>query len=604
MSLQPGETLDRGKYRIVRLIGSGGFGSVYLAQDTLLREEVAIKELEPGLDGDQAALSRFLAEAKATMRLRHERIVGTHSVFTEAGHYYIVMEYLAGDSLEARLKARGALPPDESVRIAAEVCEGLAYAHERGVVHCDLKPANVLFTADGHAKVADFGIAHIPTESLTRSWATPAGFVAGTVPYMSPEQADGVRDDPRVDVYAVGAVLYRMLTGRPYLDFDTRETPAAQARNVGRIQAELPVPPGTHNRRMPAWLDAVVLKALAKRPEERYSNAVTMGEALVRREAPQVAGSRAGLPAAETVLISPLAGSAPPTARARRGGLPAWFWMGVVVAAALLTLIVILVTSLGNQGESPWPLAKPALGSTMTSKKDGTTRVYVPAGAFLMGSTDADRMAADDEKPSHTVYLDAFWIDRTEVTNAMYAKCVLAGVCQPPRSLSSRRRVKYYGNQQYDNYPVINVTWSDALAYCAWADGRLPTEAEWEKAARGADGRMFVWGNQSPDAQKANYVDSGMGDTASVGAYLQGASPYGALDMAGNVMEWVADLYGETYYASSPTRNPQGPASSHFRVVRGGSYESPLRYLRVAARDYRSSADVYDYWGFRCASSS
>jgi len=195
MLLQPGDLLFNGRYRIQRQLGSGGFGSVYLAQDTLLREEVAIKELVPGLAANQAALSRFLAEAKATMRLRHERIVGTHNVFAEADHYYIVMEYLAGDSLEALLKAGGALPAEDAVHIALDVVEGLAYAHERGVVHCDLKPANILFTADGHAKIADFRIAHIPTESLTRSWATPAGFVAGTVPYMSPEQADGVRDD-------------------------------------------------------------------------------------------------------------------------------------------------------------------------------------------------------------------------------------------------------------------------------------------------------------------------------------------------------------------------------------------------------------------------
>ena len=338
MTLQPGDILSNGHYRVLRHLGSGGFGAVYLAQDTLLREEVAIKELVPGLAGDQAALSRFLAEAKATMRLRHERIVGTHNVFSEAGHYYIVMEYLAGDSLETRLKARGALPVDEAVCIAVEVCQGVGYAHERGVVHCDLKPANVLFTADGHAKVADFGIAHIPAGALTRSWATPAGFVAGTLPYMSPEQADGVRDDPRVDVYAVGAVLYRMLIGRPYLEFDLRETPSAQARNVGLIQTAVPVSPSTHNGRVPSWLDAVVLKALAKRPEERYSSAAALGEALLRRETPQVAGTPAGLPASGTVLISKRPMTAPPASTARRGRLPAWFWPGVGGTVALLVL--------------------------------------------------------------------------------------------------------------------------------------------------------------------------------------------------------------------------------------------------------------------------
>jgi serine/threonine-protein kinase len=246
MSLQPGDTLLNGQYRIVRLLGRGGFGFVYLAQDTLLREEVAIKELIPALVGDEAMLKRFLAEAKATMRLTHERIVRTHAVFSERGNYYIVMEYLAGGSLETALQERGALTVDEAVHIAADVAEGLSYAHERGVVHCDLKPANVLFTSDpltgtgGHAKIADFGIAHVPREMFSRSWATASGFVAGTLPYMSPEQADGVRDDPRADLYALGAVLYRTLTGRTYLEFDPRDTPARRRRTYCASAARRP----------------------------------------------------------------------------------------------------------------------------------------------------------------------------------------------------------------------------------------------------------------------------------------------------------------------------------------------------------------------------
>ena len=191
MPLNPGDTLLNGQYGIQRQLGRGGFGFVYQAQDTLL------------------------AEAKATMRLTPLHIVRTHNVFQEGGNYYIVMECMAGGSLEDRLRGGNALPINEAVRVAAEVCQGLQVAHRQGVVHCDLKPANILFAADGEAKVADLGIAHVSEEMLSRTWLTPAGFVAGTLPYMSPDQAEGVRDDPRVDVYAVGAVLYRMLTGQP-----------------------------------------------------------------------------------------------------------------------------------------------------------------------------------------------------------------------------------------------------------------------------------------------------------------------------------------------------------------------------------------------------
>ncbi len=269
MSLEPGETLQNGQYRIVRLLGRGGFGFVYLALETVLNEEVAVKELIPALVGDEQILRRFLSEARATRRLTHKHIVRTHNVFPEGGNYYIVMEYMAGGSLEARLGEGGTVPPEEAVRIAAEVCDGLACAHEDGVVHCDLKPANVLFDARGTAKVSDFGIAHVSSELQSRNWQTSTGFVAGTLAYMSPEQAQGVRDDPRLDLYALGAILYRMLTGRPYLDFVAGDTPVSQAENVQRILTAAPRPPSSCGEPVPAWLDAVVLQALAKRPEDR-----------------------------------------------------------------------------------------------------------------------------------------------------------------------------------------------------------------------------------------------------------------------------------------------------------------------------------------------
>lgn len=232
--------------------------------------------------------------------------------------------------------------------------------------------------------------------------------------------------------------------------------------------------------------------------------------------------------------------------------------------------------------------------------------VEVPAGDFLMGSTNANVSGDRDEKPQHKVYLDAFLMDRTEVTNAMYAKCVAAGACKAPSNISSSTRSKYYDDTQYANYPVIYVSWDAAQAYCKWAGGRLPTEAEWEKAARGpstgsGDGRTFPWGNERPDAQRSNF-DGNVGDTTPVGAYPAGASPYGALDMAGNVWEWVADWY--QYYASASARNPQGPSSGQYRVLRGGSWDDDWGFVRAANREWWSGPnDGVFYIGFRCARS-
>jgi formylglycine-generating enzyme required for sulfatase activity len=265
-----------------------------------------------------------------------------------------------------------------------------------------------------------------------------------------------------------------------------------------------------------------------------------------------------------------------------------------------------LPTKAPSPTKGPAPTEPPVvgLGSTLTRPADEMVMVYVPEGEFPMGSNDG----LDDEKPVHTVYLDAYWMDQTEVTNGMYAVCVQAGACQPPSDSSSDTHASYYGNSQYADYPVIYVAWNDAQAYCAWADARLPTEAEWEKAARGESGLPYPWGNTYPTCSLANfwlsYGDACVGDTNTVGSYPTGASPYGALDMAGNVLEWVADWASETYYGSSPSSNPTGPASSDYRILRGGAYCTDESVIRSAHRMSFTPDIHYYYVGFRCALAS
>ncbi len=241
------------------------------------------------------------------------------------------------------------------------------------------------------------------------------------------------------------------------------------------------------------------------------------------------------------------------------------------------------------------PLPTLGIGSTWTRPADGMVMVFVPAGNFSMGSN-----SSSNEEPIHSVYLDAYWIDKTEVTNAMFAKCSQCG-----SSFSySDTRVNYYGNPEYENYPVIWVNWSVASAYCQWAGARLPTEAEWEKAARGMDGRIYPWGTSSPNKSFLNY-NQNIGDTTAVGSYPSGASPYGALDMAGNVWEWVNDWYGSNYYASSPSSNPQGPPDGIARVLRGGAFNSNEGLIRSTTRGsglVNWSPTPND--GFRCVRSA
>jgi formylglycine-generating enzyme required for sulfatase activity len=217
------------------------------------------------------------------------------------------------------------------------------------------------------------------------------------------------------------------------------------------------------------------------------------------------------------------------------------------------TIEIILPTSSAVPAQIQTPTE--ALVNQRVSPVDGMPQVYIPAGTFRMGGLDVRR--APNEIPEHDVTLDAFWIDQLEVTNAMYALCVSAGGCIPPQDFKSQRRPEYFNNPEFNDYPVIYVTWGQAKTYCEWAGRRLPTEAEWERAGRGDDFRTFPWGENKADGLLANF-NMLVGDTSRVGTYPAGASPYGVLDMAGNVAEWVYDFYTSSY-ASAESLNPTGP---------------------------------------------
>ncbi len=229
------------------------------------------------------------------------------------------------------------------------------------------------------------------------------------------------------------------------------------------------------------------------------------------------------------------------------------------------------------------------------------TQVKLPAGRFVMGST----AGAKDEQPVHEVELGAMRLDRYEVTNRRYAACEKNGDCTPPSLLSSHLRKSYYRDPEFADYPVVFVSWQQADAFCHHAGGRLPTEAEWERAAKGAapSTRVYPWGNEAPDCSKANLGGPGscVGDTDRVGRRTAGASPFGAMDMAGNVWEWTADWYDPSYYAQSPRRSPSGPDEGRLKVMRGGCWMSGADSLRVSCRKPELPASWAPNVGFRCA---
>lgn len=314
-------------------------------------------------------------------------------------------------------------------------------------------------------------------------------------------------------------------------------------------------------------------------------------------------------------------------------------WPGRILAGLIIVIIIGILTILARDKKElaipGWlqkdylvPAALYGLGSEMVSEKDGMIQVYVPEGEFLMGSPEGE----EDEKPPHTVWLDAFWIDKTEVTNAMFAHFIDETHYQPEKwqrgDGADWRHPRGSGSSVdgLQQHPVVQISWNDAAAYCEWSERRLPTEAEWEKAAVGwAHNYPFMnpralrypWGDEAITRNLLNFadknsdnmavadasIDDGYSFTAPVGSFPDGASPYRALDMAGNALEWTADWYDSNYYNNSPVRNPAGPDAGKAHVLRGGSWDSDQWSVRPFRRSEFNPDEKPGIIGFRCAAS-
>jgi formylglycine-generating enzyme required for sulfatase activity/tRNA A-37 threonylcarbamoyl transferase component Bud32 len=641
-----------GQYRILELIGKGGMASVYKATQESINRTVAIKVLPHSLLHDSTFLERFQREAEMVAQLEHFHILPIYDYGEHEGMPYIVMRYLAGGTLQDRIK-QGPLPWDDIVRITEQVAMALDYAHGRNIIHRDIKPSNVLLDAGGNAYLADFGIAKM-TEATAH--LTGSGFI-GTPAYMAPEQSKPGPPTPSMDIYALGVAVFQMITGQvPYL----ADTPIAQVL----MHIQQPVPSARdHNPDVPPAVDETVQRAMAKSPEDRYSTAGEFANALEKAVAvggtwePQetlIAGTLVGptptpAPAAASASSSiPAAPGQVPGVAAPAERRPSGMYIGLA-AAALVALIGGVLIGLGamRQGgaggpasasttETPTdtpapteiqptdtsaptekptevsaegPTAIPAEAPTPTETptelpptliQRSTEMVLVPAGAFTMGNNNG----LPAERPEHELYLDAFYIDKYEVTNVFYRECVTEGGCSRPLNTDSPTQFNYFEGEYFYEYPFVYATWNEADNYCRWRGGHLPTEAQWEKAARWnpATGEvtLFPWGNATPVTDLLNFKGY-IGETTRVDRYEVGKSLVGAYDMAGNLREWVNDWYQSNYYELSPAENPPGPESGEFRVLRGGSYESAESGVLSTRREYESPGTSSPLIGFRCA---
>ena len=569
-----------GRYQLEARVGKGAMGSVYRAFDTRLQCLCAIKEMAPtgvSTADSHEALRRFEEEARLLRRLSHPGLPRVQDIFSEHGRHYIVQDYIDGESLEDRLRAHGApgLPESEVLEAALAVLDVLDYLHAQAppVLHRDVKPANIMrVRSDGRVVLVDFGIARVARMAT--------GTSIGTAGYAPPEQYRG-RSEPRSDLYALGATMHHLLSGvQPDVPF-----------HFDPIATRVPaISPRTRQ---------AVDRALHLDAERRFPSARAMRAALIAPLGGTWATSTIAAPRATASPTSlaprmprvPLGGGAP---TAPRGGQsssvspPVWRG-GTPSLPPDATVPSLPPAGLGASPPSsvtapfgPRLLGVNAMGcEEAENPADGTVLVRIPAGRFIMGSNERS-----DERPVRDLFIDGFWMARTPITCAQFGRFVdVTGYVAQGDWASC-------GRSWGLNAAVARVSWEDAVAYCAWAGLRLPCEEEWEYAARGSDGRRYPWGNVWHPALCRNDEVGVSRGAVSVGSYPRGASPFGCLDMAGNVWEWTDSWYGP-YGRRSP---------SHERVLRGGAWS-----LRDAS-EFRCSArrcappEAYDgAWGFRCA---
>jgi serine/threonine-protein kinase len=540
-----------GKYELEEFLG-GGMSHVYRSRDTVIGRTVAVKILtEQGCE-DEEVKARFLAEARMAGNLVHDNILSIYDFGEDEQHRpFMVMEFLRGEDLRQAIKAGHTGDSKTKLKIALQIARALGYIHTQKIVHRDIKPENIHLNPAGVVKLMDFGIAKTEGLAMTR-----AGYVLGTPYYMSPEQVMGQDITEQVDVYAFGVLLFELFAGVKPIQGDTVERIFYHILNEPLKMDPL------QNAGAPQPVCDLVTRCTAKRPQDRphgFGPVIAEIESMIEaQDAPTMV--LPAVPAPEPV---------PPKAPKQ----PAWMLPAAIAVVVALGAGLYFATRPKEDAKAAPVVAElPKTINTPTGEM-----VLVPAGDFLFGER------------KESVSLSPFYIDKTEVSNSAYAEFCRKTNHALPAGFAADK----------PDLPVVNVTILDAIEYAKWAGKRLPNAREWEKAARGIDGRTYPWG-ESADGSIANV---GTQKVEAVSSRPAAASPFGALNMVGNVWEFV-DQEG-TPLASTRARfakdlKPPPEPNESWYTLRGESYAEPLQAAvlwDVSTVPQRWKADNI---GFRC----
>ena len=658
-----------GRYQIKKEISRTEMSMVYRGYDPHMEREVAIKVVRGG------SLDRFKQEIKIIAALKNPHVISVYDQGEFNGDAYFVMPYMKGGSLLDRLD-EGPLSLKEAVRIIEEISPALDAVHKRNIIHRDLKPKNILFDEDGNAYIADFGIARLYETSTTRSYTTLIGSPDYMSPEQAKgeKDLDGRSDiysfgavifymltgkPPYEAETPVALALKHIHEPIPQLidfnptlplnlqsiinksmakDRNQRYQNATQLANDFkekiRVKGTIPIPelPITHSRKpAPKWVlgagsilligillfivNCFIPQPVIPCPALKIADSSPTTYDQTVTKTPEIFESKN---ATSLPTSTPLPSNTP--------------------------LPPTDTNTLTPTQDPNKPPRNAKEGDTWISPVDGSTMVFVPEGEFLMGALDEAVNAYNNEKPQHTVYTDPFWMDQTEVTYEQFLKFLnleiktskttdrsgpnseqsltesdefgIIASWNDPGDIESK--IEYVGKRyivqpEISDHPVAKVTWFQANEYCKLVGKRLPTEAEWEKAAKGWDDRTYPWGDEYITGKRANLCDrkcisgyqekrvyDGYAQVAPVGSFPEGASPFGILDMAGNVWEWIADWYDPDYYQISPSTNPTGPESGTARVIRGGSWNDKDQSIHTTHRGFALPSNDLGTFGFRC----
>jgi len=672
-------TLVAEKYRIEKLVGEGGFAVVYRAMHTIWNKPVAIKffnglssapvdqrdQFQQAFIQEGALLTELSSQTAAIVQARD---VGTYTSPDGQWMPYMVLEWLEGfalDELLEREHGAGVAPWTilEVHQLLGQVAAALDVAHGKGVAHRDIKPPNLFVLGSGAhdpgapVKVLDFGVAKMMSDNTQLKAAlakTGMSVTSFTPQYGAPEQFSRSygATGPWTDVFALALVAVEMLTGKIALDGDDLVQLGFAAGNPTHRPTPRALGVGVSDA-----VEAVFQRALAVKPEDRFPRASEFWAAFDHALGVQsYAGSRAPSPssrvrtaptelAPSTPLLRPIesttgstatTGPRPEESKSKAGLVAA----GVAALALAAGAAFLLKGGSGGSAPAAAPVASgatpvgasaaPAPSAAPPAPTCPARMAQIPAGQYFQGSDAKD--AGENEKPSHNVTLSAYCIDLYETTAGEYKACSDVGKCRRPTNevdwpkITPADRKLYaplctFGREGMEEHPINCVSHAMADTYCKAQGKRLPTEAEWEYATRGPDGRVYPWGDEAPTAKHLNAcgsecvawgqkhgsaltalypTDDGFATTAPVGKFAAGKSRFGPYDVAGNVWEWVAD-WSAPYSAEAKT-NPKGPDTGEKKVIRGGAWNgSYTSWLRPSFR-YAQDPNALSYGiGFRCA---